>query len=78
MEDAKREVVLVAVDARSLRALNVWPWPRGYHATVIENLVGSGTRRVAFDVDFSSRSVITGDARMDIDRVAGREYVFRV
>ncbi len=61
---ATGEVVLVAIDARSLRALNVWPWPRGYHATVIENLLGAGTRRVAFDVDFSSRSIVEEDRQL--------------
>ncbi len=54
---AEGGVVVVAIDPRSLRALDVWPWPRGYHATVLENLLGGGARRVAFDLDFSSRSI---------------------
>ena len=28
-------VVLVDIDPRSLAELDVWPWPRGYHATVL-------------------------------------------
>ncbi|MGH9866901.1 MAG: EAL domain-containing protein [Candidatus Polarisedimenticolia bacterium] len=56
------QVVVVAVDPRSLDALDVWPWPRGYHATVLENLVAAGARRIAFDVDFSSRSSEEEDA----------------
>jgi len=47
---------VVAIDSRSLATLDVWPWPRGYHATVLENLLAAGARQVAFDLDFSSRS----------------------
>ncbi len=53
---ASAEVVLVEIDPRSLRAVGVWPWPRGYHATVLENLLAAGASRVGFDIDFSSRS----------------------
>ncbi|HET6373137.1 MAG TPA: CHASE2 domain-containing protein, partial [Candidatus Polarisedimenticolia bacterium] len=50
-------IVVVAIDPRSLSRLDVWPWPRGYHATVLERLLASGATRVAFDLDFSSRSI---------------------
>ncbi|HKQ60300.1 MAG TPA: EAL domain-containing protein [Candidatus Polarisedimenticolaceae bacterium] len=63
---ARSGVTLIAIDPPSLRALGVWPWPRGYHATLVENLVAAGCRRVGFDVDFSSRS----DPREDQELVA--------
>ena len=47
---------MVSIDGRSLAELDVWPWPRGYHATVLENLLEAGADRVAFDLEFSSRS----------------------
>ena len=53
---AHGDVVIVEIDPRSLRRLGVWPWPRGYHATLLENLTAAGARRVGFDIDFSSRS----------------------
>ena len=53
---ASADVVLVTIDPPSLRTLDVWPWPRGYHATLIENLLDAGARRVGLDIDFSSRS----------------------
>jgi diguanylate cyclase (GGDEF)-like protein/PAS domain S-box-containing protein len=59
---ATGDVVVVGIDARSLDRLDVWPWPRGYHATVLENLLAAGARRVAFDLDFSSRSIPEEDA----------------
>ncbi|HET9480892.1 MAG TPA: EAL domain-containing protein [Candidatus Polarisedimenticolia bacterium] len=49
-------VVVVEIDPHSLERLDVWPWPRGYHATVLEQLERAGAARVAFDLDFSSRS----------------------
>jgi diguanylate cyclase (GGDEF)-like protein/PAS domain S-box-containing protein len=61
---ATGELTLITIDSKSLRALNVWPWPRGYHATVIENLLEAGARRVAFDVDFSSRSIVEEDRQL--------------
>ena len=57
-------VAVVGIDPASLKTLDVWPWPRGYHATVLENLLRSGARRVGFDVDFSSRSEAEEDAEL--------------
>ena len=55
--EASGEVALVEIDPRSLQTLGVWPWPRGYHATVLERLLDAGARQVGFDIEFSSRSV---------------------
>ncbi|MFQ5720242.1 MAG: EAL domain-containing protein [Acidobacteriota bacterium] len=63
---ASGDLVLVTIDPHSLRMLDTWPWPRGYHATVVDNLVGAGAHRIAFDVEFSSRS------RPDEDREFAR------
>src|SRR3546814_5287117 len=35
---ATGKLVLVEIDARSLAALDHWPWPRSYHALAIEAL----------------------------------------
>jgi diguanylate cyclase (GGDEF)-like protein len=56
--------VVVAIDVASLKELDAWPWPRGYHATALENLLAAGASRVAFDVDFSSRSDEEQDAEL--------------
>ena len=50
------DIVVVAIDAPSLRELDVWPWPRSYHALLIDRLVAAGARRIALDIDFSARS----------------------
>jgi diguanylate cyclase (GGDEF)-like protein len=59
------DVVVVAIDPGSLRSLQVWPWPRGYHATVLENLLAADARLVAFDLDFSSRSIPDEDSALE-------------
>jgi PAS domain S-box-containing protein len=50
------EVVVVAIDARSLQEMPVWPWPRSWHATVIDKLREAGARQIAIDIDFSAES----------------------
>ena len=57
-------IVLVDIDPKSLRALEVWPWPRGYHATLLDRLFEAGAERVGLDVDFSSRSYPEEDAEL--------------
>jgi EAL domain-containing protein (putative c-di-GMP-specific phosphodiesterase class I)/CHASE2 domain-containing sensor protein len=50
------EVTIVEIDAKSLAALNNWPWPRRYHAELIQRLGAARVSMLAFDVDFSARS----------------------
>ncbi|MFL6725722.1 MAG: putative bifunctional diguanylate cyclase/phosphodiesterase, partial [Sphingomicrobium sp.] len=50
------EVAIVEIDAKSLAALNSWPWSRRYHAELIDRLSADGVSMLAFDVDFSARS----------------------
>jgi diguanylate cyclase len=50
------QVAIVEIDAKSLAALNNWPWPRRYHAALIRRLGADGASMIAFDVDFSARS----------------------
>ena len=61
---ATGDIVHVAIDAPSLRELDVWPWPRSFHATLVDRLVDAGAREIVFDVDFSSRSNPSDDARL--------------
>ena len=39
--DPTDDVVVVEIDAPSLRQIAVWPWPRSTHATVIDKLLAS-------------------------------------
>lgn len=58
---ASGDVVLVDIDTRSLRAIDVWPWPRSIHGALVDRLVADGAERIAFDIDFSSRSTEVED-----------------
>lgn len=59
---ASGDIVVVAIDPRSLDEVGVWPWPRSVHAELIRRLQSVGPRDIAFDVDFSSRSNARDDA----------------
>lgn len=63
-QPASGEVHIVEVDARSLHAIDRWPWPRRYHAQLIDQLRGANVRLIAFDVDFSALSNPADDAAL--------------
>lgn len=57
------DVAVVAIDPRSLRASDAWPWSRSVHAQAVERLDAAGARTIAFDIDFSSESTTSEDER---------------
>jgi adenylate cyclase len=79
--DARRadaRVVAVVIDQRSIDTIAAprqaggldvgWPWPRDFYAAVVEFLMRSGARAVAFDMIFSERSIYTRLEVADDDR----------
>ncbi|WP_316977120.1 CHASE2 domain-containing protein [Shumkonia mesophila] len=54
-------LVLVDIDPASLNEIGVWPWPRTDHAKVVRLVEAAGAKRIAADIDFSSRSTPTDD-----------------
>jgi diguanylate cyclase (GGDEF)-like protein/PAS domain S-box-containing protein len=72
--DASGDLVVIGIDPDSLRQLDSWPWPRRYHAAVIEKLVEAGAEQIALDIDLSSRSAPEDDAalRDALSRAGGR------
>ncbi len=70
------DVVVVEIDARTLHALDRWPWSRAIHAELIRRLNQANPRAVFYDVDFSVRS---GDPAADAalaNALAARDYPF--
>ncbi len=59
---ASGQVHIVEIDAKSLAAIDNWPWPRRHHASVVDRLSAAQARIIAFDVDFSSHSNAADDA----------------
>ena len=45
-------LLLVEIDAPSLQQLPVWPWPRRFHAEVINRLIAAGAEEVIFHLPF--------------------------
>lgn len=52
---------IVEIDARSIAAIDRWPWPRRHYAKVVDELRQAGAATISFDVDFSSHSSISDD-----------------
>ncbi|WP_460048432.1 CHASE2 domain-containing protein [Sessilibacter sp. MAH2] len=58
------ELLIVAIDERSLLELGRWPWPRRAHAQLVDRLHEAGAKAIAFDVVFpeSDQFDVGGDA----------------
>jgi diguanylate cyclase len=71
---ASGQIHLVEVDAKSLQALENWPWPRRLHAKLLDQLDAAGVDQIMFDIDFSSRSSLQDDSAFAaaIDRAGGK------
>ncbi len=51
------DLLLITIDDETFSALNIsWPFPREYHAKLIENLRLAGARLVVFDIEFTENS----------------------
>lgn len=50
---APDDVVIVAIDLRSLEALGRWPWPRRRHAELIDKLTKAGAAVIVMDIIFA-------------------------
>jgi diguanylate cyclase len=61
---ASGDIVIVEIDARSLKQITNWPWPRRVHARLIDRLRAAGANQIAFDVDFSAPSSAHDDAAL--------------
>ena len=44
------DVVIAAIDPKSLAALGQWPWPRAVHARLLDRLTADGARAVGLDI----------------------------
>ncbi|MCW8932138.1 MAG: EAL domain-containing protein [Gammaproteobacteria bacterium] len=57
-----QQVAVVAVDDVSIQALGRWPWPRRYHAQLLDRLTAMGARSVGIDMIFSEAQKDDPDA----------------
>ncbi|MEJ0086534.1 MAG: EAL domain-containing protein [Pseudomonadota bacterium] len=68
------DIVIVAIDAKSIAALDQWPWPRRNHAELINQLAKAAPRRVFLDIDFSSASNPLDDALLESALARPRDF----
>jgi len=71
------DMVFVEVDAASLQAVGVWPWPRTVHASLLDKLIELGALEVVFDIDFSTASTPQADGAFEaaLKRAGGYAYL---
>ncbi len=55
------DIVIVAIDDRSIQALGRWPWSRSYHATLLDRLTEANSLAVVFDVIFIDKDPAYAD-----------------
>ncbi len=71
---ASGDIVLVAIDDKSLKEINTWPWPRKYHAILAEKLAAKGAKEIFFDINLTSASDRANDRAFEaaLARLGGR------
>ena len=58
---ASGDIVFVAIDDASLRQVGRWPWPRRYHAQLIDELSATGANRIFLDLLLENASTPADD-----------------
>ncbi|HKP26118.1 MAG TPA: CHASE2 domain-containing protein [Dongiaceae bacterium] len=77
--DPSPQIAIVAIDANSLEQRPLWPWPRSWHAALIDRLVEAGAAQIVLDIDFSAASTPIEDAALaDALRRAGERVILPV
>ena len=61
---ASGDIVLVAIDDRSLREIGRWPWRRGHYANMVAKLDEAGAKRTFLDLIIQGRSDPVDDRAM--------------
>ena len=74
MHEVPSDIVIVAIDAASLAALDHWPWPRRHHAKLVEEISRAAPDSVFMDIDFSSQSNALDDAVLEAALAKPRDY----
>lgn len=60
--EASQQVHIVEIDAKSIAAIDQFPWPREHYAAMVRQLNEAGARSIVFDIEFSTPSAFEGDA----------------
>ncbi|EPJ44014.1 MAG: hypothetical protein OFPII_38130 [Osedax symbiont Rs1] len=58
---ASDTLAIIAIDDDSIAYYESWPWPRSIYAEIIQKLNNYTIKKLAFDIDFSSKSSLVQD-----------------
>lgn len=47
------DILIIAIDDKSLAELRTWPWPRNYHASMIDYLTDAKAKAIALNIIFT-------------------------
>lgn len=53
------DILIVAIDDQSIQELGRWPWPRQYHADLVNKLHQANAKAIAFDVIFPDKDSLS-------------------
>ncbi len=65
---ANEELLIVAIDEKSLRALGRWPWGRSVHADMLEKLTAANVSAVGIDILFPDQDLDDPEADQQLVR----------
>lgn len=63
-QDADDSILIVEIDEKSLSLLGDWPWPRNYHAQMINLLTQADAGVIAYNVIFSNANLDNNNDRL--------------
>lgn len=67
-----KNIVIVGIDATSINKVGIpWPWPRQFHASLLDALVKSGSKLVIFDIIFDTISPLS----LQTQDISGQETI---
>jgi signal transduction histidine kinase/CHASE2 domain-containing sensor protein len=70
------EILIVAIDEKSLDELGRWPWSRSVHARLVDKLSVAGARVIGLDILFSEAA--TDDPQGDLELISAAASSARV
>ena len=54
------QIVVLAIDNKSIQAIGSWPWPRSYIASLVRKLTDDGTHTMGLSILYPSREINPG------------------
>lgn len=70
------DIVIVGLDDKSYAANPKWPWPRGDHARIVDNLTSYGADRIFFDIYFIGSSNPVDDQMLSKSFESNSDSIF--